>query len=152
MRCLKMWILWKNETLKMWILWKMRLWKCEFCKKWDFENVNFVKNYTLKMWILSKIGIFRMWIELIHLFGYGSVGLPAYSQHRVSIRKSLLGEEEWRRGDLRKYSTRRLKEEWPTAIIQIELSDKEEGKRIIDKLTEFIGIGPHFVSIANIGM
>ena len=25
------------------ILWKMRLWKCEFCEKWDFENVNFVK-------------------------------------------------------------------------------------------------------------
>ena len=23
----------------MWILWKMRLSKCEFCQKWDFENV-----------------------------------------------------------------------------------------------------------------
>ena len=23
--------------------------KCEFCEKWDFENVNFVKNETLKM-------------------------------------------------------------------------------------------------------
>ena len=36
--------------LKMWILWKMRLCKCEFCEKWDFENVNFMKNETLKMW------------------------------------------------------------------------------------------------------
>ena len=34
----------KNETLKMWILWKMRHWKCELRKKWDNENVNFVKN------------------------------------------------------------------------------------------------------------
>ena len=39
----------------MWILWKMRFWKCEFCEKWDFENVNFVKNKTLKMWILCKM-------------------------------------------------------------------------------------------------
>ena len=28
------------------------------CKKWDFENVNFMKNETLKMWILWKI---RLW-------------------------------------------------------------------------------------------
>ena len=27
---------------KMWILWKLRLWKCELCEKWNFENVNFV--------------------------------------------------------------------------------------------------------------
>ena len=50
-----MWIFWKNDNFKMWILWKMRLWKCEFCQKWDFENVNFVKNETLKLWILSKM-------------------------------------------------------------------------------------------------
>ena len=31
------------------------VWKCEFCEKWDFENVNFVKNESLKMWILSKM-------------------------------------------------------------------------------------------------
>ena len=58
------------------ILWKMRIWNCEFCEKWDFEvvnflknenlkcefcqkwqleNVNFVKNETLKLWILSKM-------------------------------------------------------------------------------------------------
>ena len=41
---LKLWILWKNETLKLWILWKMRRWKCEFCEKWDFQIVNSVKN------------------------------------------------------------------------------------------------------------
>ena len=29
--------------------------KCEFCEKWDFQNMNFVKNRTLKMWILWKI-------------------------------------------------------------------------------------------------
>ena len=39
----------------MWILWKMRLWKCELYEKWDFENVNFMKNETLKLWILSKM-------------------------------------------------------------------------------------------------
>ena len=33
--------------LKMWILWKMRLCKCEFCEKWDFENVNFAKHEIL---------------------------------------------------------------------------------------------------------
>ena len=44
--------------LKMWILWKVRLWKCEFCEKWDLENVNYVKNENLKLWILSKM---RFW-------------------------------------------------------------------------------------------
>ena len=48
----------KNEVLKMWILTKMRFWKCEFCQKWGFENVNFVKNEILKMWILWKM---RLW-------------------------------------------------------------------------------------------
>ena len=28
---------------------------CEFCPKWEFENVNFVQNEILKMWILSKM-------------------------------------------------------------------------------------------------
>ena len=56
---LKLWILWKNETLKMWILWKMRLWNCEFCEKWDVENVNFVKNEIFKLWILSKMKLFH---------------------------------------------------------------------------------------------
>ena len=46
----------------MWILWKMRLWKCEFCEKWDFENMNFVKNETLKMWILWKMRLWKLWI------------------------------------------------------------------------------------------
>ena len=32
--------------------------KCEFCEKWDFENVNFVKIEILKMWILWKL---RFW-------------------------------------------------------------------------------------------
>ena len=42
----------------MWILWKMKLWKCDFCENWSFENVNFVKNETLKLWILWKM---RLW-------------------------------------------------------------------------------------------
>ena len=44
----------KNETLEMWILSKMRLWNCEFCQKWDFEIVNFVKNEIFKMWIFFE--------------------------------------------------------------------------------------------------
>ena len=47
------------DALKIWILWKMRLWNCEFCEKWDFENVLFVNNETLKMWILWKM---KLWI------------------------------------------------------------------------------------------
>ena len=45
----------ENEILIMWILWKMRFWKCEFCEKWDFDNVNFVKSEILKMWIWWKV-------------------------------------------------------------------------------------------------
>ena len=33
----------------------MRFWKCEFCVKWDSENVNFVKSEISKMWILWKV-------------------------------------------------------------------------------------------------
>ena len=33
----------------------MRFWNCEFCEKWDFQNVNLVKNENLKMWILWKM-------------------------------------------------------------------------------------------------
>ena len=29
----------------MWILWKIRFWKCEFCEKWYFQNVNFGINW-----------------------------------------------------------------------------------------------------------
>ena len=57
--------------------------KCEFCEKWDFENVNFVKIEISELWILwkirlqkcefcekwdfikvnfVKIGIYNMWI------------------------------------------------------------------------------------------
>ena len=39
----------------MWILWKKWLWKCEFCEKWDFENVNFVKSEIFTMWTLWKV-------------------------------------------------------------------------------------------------
>ena len=68
----------------MWILSKMRVWNCEFCEKWDFENVNFVKKWEfenvnfglkyefrnvnfvkieiLKMWILPKNEIFNSWL------------------------------------------------------------------------------------------
>ena len=40
------------DSSKMWILWKMIFQKCEFCEKWYFRNVNFVKNELSKMWIL----------------------------------------------------------------------------------------------------
>ena len=43
----------------MWILLKMRTWYGEFCQKWDFQNVNSVKNEPLKMWILSKMRLWR---------------------------------------------------------------------------------------------
>ena len=36
---------------------KIRLWKCEFWQKWEFDNVNFVKNDIFKMWISSKLVI-----------------------------------------------------------------------------------------------
>ena len=38
----------------MWILSKMRYSKCEFCEKWNFENVSFVINETMKRQILKK--------------------------------------------------------------------------------------------------
>ena len=44
----------KIEISEMWILWKIRFQKCEFCEKWDFENVNFAKNKNLSMYILWK--------------------------------------------------------------------------------------------------
>ena len=49
--------------LKIWILWKMRFWNCEFCERWDFKNVNFVKSGILKLWILSKSEILKMEIS-----------------------------------------------------------------------------------------
>ena len=80
----------KNETLKMWILWKMRLSKCEFCQKWDFQIVNFwiklrtfapvwvselrqQKNHTLhtgvKFHIFSKNHILKiLFFDKIHIF------------------------------------------------------------------------------------
>ena len=50
----------------MWFLSNTRFYKCEFCEKWDFknvnfgkkwgfDNVNFVKKETLKLWIWSKM-------------------------------------------------------------------------------------------------
>ena len=42
--------------------------KCEFCEKWDFEKVNFVKTTILKMWILRKM---RLWkCEFGEKWGY----------------------------------------------------------------------------------
>ena len=35
----------KNAILKIWILTKMRLWNCDFCEIWDFQNVNFWMNW-----------------------------------------------------------------------------------------------------------
>ena len=50
------------DVWKMWILWKIGLWKCEFCEKWDFENVNLVKNEILKILNFVKNEILKMWI------------------------------------------------------------------------------------------
>ena len=36
----------------------MRFWKCEFCQKWDFVNVNSVTNEIFKMWIFGLIADF----------------------------------------------------------------------------------------------
>ena len=33
--------------------------KCEFCEKWDFENLNFVKDDVLKMWIFWNMIFWR---------------------------------------------------------------------------------------------
>ena len=68
----------KSETLKYWKFecWgKMRLGECEFCEKWDFENVNlwkvrlwkgkFCEKWDfeiLKMWILGKNEALEIWI------------------------------------------------------------------------------------------
>ena len=50
------------DTWKMWIWGKMRLWKCEFDEKWDFENVNLIDNVILKIANLMENEILRMWI------------------------------------------------------------------------------------------
>jgi len=44
---------------------KMRIWNCEFCEKWDSEIVIFVKNEISKMWILWKVRfqIVNFWIN-----------------------------------------------------------------------------------------
>ena len=49
----------------MWILWKLRFQKCEFCEKWDFKNVNFVKNEISERWILYKLDFqcVNFWIK-----------------------------------------------------------------------------------------
>ena len=49
------------DVWKMRILWKMRFQNCEFCEKWDFRNVNFVKNEISEMWILWN-EISEIWI------------------------------------------------------------------------------------------
>ena len=38
---------------------------CGFWEKWDFENVNYVKNETLKLWILWKVR-FSKWPRIDH--------------------------------------------------------------------------------------
>ena len=45
----------KKDILKMWFLWLMWFWNCDFCEKYDFENVIFVKNWLLKMRFCLKM-------------------------------------------------------------------------------------------------
>ena len=49
----------KIEIFILWFPWKIRFSKCEFCQKWEFQNVNFVKNEIIKMWILRKLWFLR---------------------------------------------------------------------------------------------
>ena len=73
----------KNRILKMWILSKIRLWNCEFCQKWDFENVNFVKSD--KMWNFAPVWInnTECWLNLIVSFFIRLFDLPELvSLHR----------------------------------------------------------------------
>ena len=37
--------------------------KCEFCQKWDFQNVNFVKIDTVQVWFFGQIGDFGHSVE-----------------------------------------------------------------------------------------
>ena len=37
----------------------MGFYQYEFCEKWDFENVNSVKNEVLKIWFLPQCGLFE---------------------------------------------------------------------------------------------
>ena len=69
----------KNEILKMWILWKMKLWNCEFCEKWDFQNVKlwmFCHSVSLFYWfsrietnvfIYRRVKKLRNWIVMTPL-------------------------------------------------------------------------------------
>ena len=43
----------QNPTFYPDIPYNLILEKCEFCEKWDFENVNFVKIVIVKMWIFG---------------------------------------------------------------------------------------------------
>ena len=51
----------------MWVLWKMRLCKCDFCQKWGFENVNFVKNYHFE--IVEFLDKFRIFAQVCAKWG-----------------------------------------------------------------------------------
>ena len=86
-----MWVLWKIRIWKCEFCekWefenmnfgKMTLWKCEFCEKWHFENVNFVKNETLKMWISSKLRFSKC--DFLHRLRYVPVwaNAPTFQLH-----------------------------------------------------------------------
>ena len=71
----------------MWILRKIRLSKCDFCEKWDFEIMNFVKHEILKIWILWKN--FSKFLYKLRIFAQFSVMFisdftqPVKSVHKV---------------------------------------------------------------------
>ena len=66
-----MWILWKcefenvnlvkNDVLKLWILSKIRLWNCDFCEKWNFQNVNVWINWGFLAPMCVKIARLVEW-------------------------------------------------------------------------------------------
>ena len=61
------------DNSKVWILWKLWFRKCEFCEKWDFINVNFVKIEILEMRILWKLRFQKC--EFCEKWGFRNVNL-----------------------------------------------------------------------------
>ena len=47
------------DISKIWILWELRFQKCEFCEKWDYRKVNFVKNEISERWLLWKVRFYK---------------------------------------------------------------------------------------------
>ena len=63
-------------------MWKINFWTCDFCEKWVFENVIFVKNEILKMRFLLECDFknvnLKMWISWnMSIFGLNVIFCPS---------------------------------------------------------------------------